>query len=113
MYQRQISSDNIAGMGFDGAASFSGKKTGVQAKLKKHTQHAVFVYCHLLQLAYVEAANNTTEIMHIYTTLITLWKYFHYFPKRAESLKEIQHVLNLPEIKVTKSSDTGWLAQKQ
>ena len=42
---------NIVGMGFDGAATFSGKKTGVQARLKKHAPHAVFVnhHCHLLQ----------------------------------------------------------------
>ena len=51
--------------------------------------------------------------MHVYTTLITLWKYFHYSPKRAESLKEIQHVLNVPEMKVIKPSDTGWLAHKR
>ena len=42
--------------------------------------------------------------------LTTLWKFFHYFPKRAEFLKETQHVLNLPEMKVIKLSDTHWLA---
>ena len=78
---------NIVGMGFDGAATFSGKKTGVQARLKKHAPHAVFVHCHLLQFC-VQAANSTTG-MHVYTTLTTLWKYFHCSPKRAESLKEI------------------------
>ena len=30
---------NIIGLGFDGAATFSGKKTGVQARLKKHAPH--------------------------------------------------------------------------
>ena len=44
--------------------------------------------------------------------LTTLWKYFHHSPKRAESLKEIQHVLNLPEMKVIKPPDTGWLAHE-
>ena len=42
---------NIVGMGFDGAAIFSGKKTSVQARPKKHAPHAVSVHCHLLQLA--------------------------------------------------------------
>ena len=84
---------NIVGMGSDGAATFSGKKTGVQARLKKHAPHAVFVHCHMLQLACVQAANSTKGIKHVSTTLTTLWKYFHYSPKRAESLKEIQHVL--------------------
>ena len=73
---------NIVGMGVDGAASLSGKKTGAQARLKKHAPHAVFVHCHChLQLACVQAANSTTGIKHVYTTLTTLWKYFHYSPK--------------------------------
>ena len=68
----------IVGMGFDGAATFSGKKTGVQARMKKHAPHAIFIHCHChkLQLACVQAANNTTQIKHVYTTLTTLWKYF-------------------------------------
>ena len=85
----------------------------VQARLKKHAPHAVFAHCHLLQLACVQSAISTTGIKHVYTTLTTLWKYFHYSPKRTEYLKEIQHVLNLPEMKVIKPSATRWLAHKQ
>ena len=106
---------NIVGMGFDGAATFSGKKTGVQARMKKHAPHAIFIHCHChkLQLACVQAANNTIQIKHVYTTLTTLWKYFHFSPKRAESLKEIQRVLELPEMKVVKPSYTCWLAHER
>ena len=43
----------------------------------------------------VQAANATLGIKHVYTILMTLWKFFHYSPKRAESLKEIQKVLDL------------------
>ena len=60
-------------MGFDVAATFSDKRlVGVQARLKKHAPHAVFVHCHLLQLACVQAANSTTGIKHVFTTLTTL-----------------------------------------
>ena len=81
-------------MGFDGAATFSGDKTGVQRRLKKNSPHALFVHCHChpLQLACVQAANHTTRIKEVYTTLTTLWKFFHYFPKRAECLKEVKRV---------------------
>ena len=74
---------NIVGMGFDGGATFYKKKTGVQARLKKHDPQALFVHCHchMMQLACVQAANSTTGIKHIYTTLTTLWKCFHYPPK--------------------------------
>jgi hypothetical protein len=36
----------IVGLGFDGAATFSGQRTGVQARIKRHTPHALFVHCH-------------------------------------------------------------------
>ena len=76
----QVSS--IIGLGFDGATTFSGKKTGVQTRLKKHAPHAIFVHCHchMLQLACVQAANSTPGIKHVYIALTTLWKYFHYSP---------------------------------
>ena len=113
--QKKIQLGKIVGMGFDGAATFSGKKTGVQSLLKKHSPHAIFVHCHchLLQLACVQAANRTTGIKHMYTTLSTLWKFFHYSPKRTEGLKEIQRVLNLPELKIIKPSDTRWLSHER
>ena len=45
-------------------------------------------HCHLL-------ANHTEGIKHVYITLITLWMFFDYSPKRSENLE----VLNLPELK--------------
>jgi len=62
-------------------------------------QEFTSLHCHyhLLQLAYVQAANNTQGIKHVYTTLTTLCKYFHYSPKRAECLKEIQRVLEMSD----------------
>ena len=43
---------------------------------------------------------------------MTLWKFFHYSPKRAKSLKEIQKVSDLPELKIVKLSDTRWLVHE-
>ena len=48
----------------------------------------------------------------MYVTLTSLWKFFHYSPERAECLKVVQRVLNLPELKTIKSSDTRWLAHE-
>ena len=61
----------------------------------------------------MQAVNATPGIKHVYTTLMTLWKFFHYSPKRAESLKEIQKELDLPELKIVKQSDTSWLAHER
>ena len=113
--QKNIQLGRLIGMGFDGAATFSGNKTGVQRRLKELSPHALFLHCHchLLQLASVQAANATPGIKHVYITLMTLWKFFHYSPKCAESLREIQKVLDLPELKVVKPSETRWLAHER
>ena len=93
-------------MRFDGVATFSGDKTGVQIRLKELSPHALFVHCHchVLQLASVQAANATPGIKHVYTTLMTLWKFFHYSPKHAV-IKGDSEVIDLPELKIVKPSD--------
>lgn len=114
LMQKNIQLSKLVGMGFDGA-TFSGKHNGVQSLLKKNSPYALFVHCHChpLQLACAQAANNTEGIKHVYTTLTTLWKYFHYTRKRTECLKEVQRVLDLPELKIIKPSDTRWLAHER
>ena len=86
-----------------------------QRRLKELSPYTLFVHCHchVLQLASVQAANATPGIKQVYTTLMTLWKFFHYSPKHAESLKENQKVLDLPELKIVKPSDTRWLVHER
>ena len=81
--KKNLQVGRIVGLGFDGAATFSGRRTSVQTRIKKHTPHALFVHCHchLLQLACVESANKTPGFVHVYRTLTTLWKHFHNSPK--------------------------------
>ena len=37
----------LVAMGFDGEATFSGDKTGVQHRPKKNSRHSLFVHCSL------------------------------------------------------------------
>jgi len=53
------------------------------------------------------------ESKHVYVTLTALCKFFHYSPKRAESLKTVQPVLNLSEMKIAIYSLAGWLAHER
>ena len=110
--EKNLQVSKIVGLGFDGASTFSGKKSGVQTRIKAIVPHALFVHCHchLLQLDCVQAANSTPGIKHVYTSL---WKFFHCSPKRTESLKEVQHVLDMPELKIHKPRDTRWLAHEK
>ena len=115
LVKKELSLSHLVGMGFDGAATFSGRVNGVQSRIKKHSPFAVYVHCHChqLQLACIQAANETPGIEHVYTTISSLWKFFHYSPKRSQSLKEIQTVLELPELKIIKLSDTRWLSHER
>ena len=113
--QKNLHINKVIGMGFDGASTFSGRLTGVQARLKKHAPHALFVHCHchMLQLACVHAANATPGIQHIDVTLTTLWNFFNNSPKRTESLKEVLRILEMPELKIIQPSDTRWLSHER
>ncbi len=84
--EKNIQLGRLIGMGFDGAATFSDDETGVQRSLDELSPHALFVHClcHVLQLVSVQAAIAIPGIKHVYTTLMALWKFFHYPPKRAE-----------------------------
>ena len=49
----------------------------------------------------------------MFGTMVSLWSLFYYSPQKAESLKHVQAVLNLPELKVIKPSDTRWLSPER
>ena len=65
--EKNIQLGRLIGMGFNGAATFSGDKTGVQRRWKELSLCAIFVHCrcHVLQLASVQAANATPGIKHV------------------------------------------------
>ena len=76
--EKNIQLGRLIGMRFDGTATFSGDKTGLQRRLKELSSYASFVHCrcHVLQLASIQAAYATPGIKHVYTTLMTLWSSF-------------------------------------
>ena len=46
LMQKNIQLSKLMGMGFDGAATFSGKHNGVQSLLEKNSPYILFVHCH-------------------------------------------------------------------
>ena len=85
--EKNIQLGRLIGMRFDGPATFSGNKTGVQRRFKELSPHALFVHCdcHVLQLASVQAANATPGIKHVYTILVTYGSSF-ITPQKVQSL---------------------------
>ena len=90
----------LIGQGYDGAATFAGKNIGVQKRMRTLSGHALYIHCscHRLQLASIQAAETIPWIQKMFGMMANLWKLFYYSPKKAEKLKEIQYVLNYPEL---------------
>ena len=61
----------------------------------------------------MQAANSVPEIKKMFGTMGNIWKLFFYSPKKAVSLKAVQSVLKLPELKIVKPSDTRWLSHER
>ena len=49
----------------------------------------------------------------IFATLVSVSKMFHYSPKKFSALKEMQALVNHPQLKMIKPSDTRWLAHNR
>ena len=105
----------LIGQGYDGAATFVGECNEVQKRMRTLAAHSFYIHCacHRLQLANMQAANSVPEIKKMFGTMGNIWKLFFYSPKKAESLKAVQSVLKLPELKIVKPSDTRWLSHER
>ena len=110
MKYKNIQITKLVEMGFDGAATFSRKYNDVRSLLK-NSPHAVFVHCHchLLQLACVQAADATSGI-NMYASHSPPSGNFSIPSLASWSLKEVQQLFDLPELKIVKPSDTCCLA---
>ena len=104
LQSKSITFEKMRALGFDGATTMLGNRTGVQTLLRLHAPSAIYVHCHchLLQLAAVNAVGEHAEVKRVLGTLLTIWKAFYYSPKKAEKLKEIQVELQCPEFKMQK-----------
>jgi hypothetical protein len=61
---RNVPIQKLCGLGFDGASTMFGVRSGVQMRMRYHSPSALYVHCrcHRLQLAAVSAANEHTEV---------------------------------------------------
>ena len=115
MSEKNLEYKELVGQGYDGAATFSGSRSEVQKRMRVHAGHALYIHCscHRLQLASIQAAESVDPVKEMFGTMLSLWKLFYYSPKNPEALKDVQSVLNLPELKVVKPSDTRWLSHER
>lgn len=113
---KKIQANKMRGQGYDGASTMSGKKNGVQQRMRVQcSPKALYVHCraHILQLALVESSVKVPKVKTVISTMMAIWKTFHFSPKKAARLQEIQKVLNHPVLKMIKPSDTRWAAYER
>lgn len=69
-----LDSNNLKGLGTDGAATMIGVHNGVATKLSEKIDHLVSVHCaaHKLQLSVLQSCKDINIIDEIDSTLITL-----------------------------------------
>ena len=111
-----IDAGKLRGQEYNRAAStFSGTKNGVQMRIRTLAPRALFVHCraHVLQLCCVSAARCLPSLKKVFATLMSVWKMFQYSPKKFSALKEMQALVNYPQLKMIKPSDARWLAHSR
>lgn len=109
--RNDIPTDCVYWMAFDGSANMSGRINGVQAKLKKELlPKANYIHCrsHLLNLAAANAARDVKLLQGLFSSLNSLWKFFHNSPKCHNVLTEVQRILNDPALELVRAGDTRW-----
>ena len=98
LQQKQLDPGKLIGHGYDGAATFAGKISGVDMQIQISTADAIYIYhfCRRLQLTSIQAAASGKVVRMFFGTMTSIWMLFYYFPPKPEALKGIQAVLIFP-----------------
>ena len=84
--------EKLCGIAIDGASAMVGSRTGVTTQLKRKNPFIVSIHCiaHRLALASGQAADAVPYVKKYQLYVNNIYRYFHYSPKHAAKLKEIQ-----------------------
>jgi len=106
-----IPTDNLKGMGSDGASVMVGKHSGVAALIRKEVgDHVINVHCvaHRLSLALGGATQNTNMVKIVLKTLNDLHSYYSKSPVREKCFEQVQKAFG-----VNKASSSEAVHQHQ
>ena len=100
------------GLGSDGASVMLGSRSGVSKRLKDQVPFLVANHCiaHRLALAAGQSANEIPYLKRFKDILDQLYRFYEYSAVRTAGLKEIQDILNDPQMKLTQAKDVRWLS---
>ena len=89
LQQKQLDLRKLIGQGYDGAATFAGKISGVHKRIQTSSGHAVYIHCFInrLQVASIQEVASVKEIRMFLKTTTGVWKLFLILPPKAEALR--------------------------
>ena len=105
----------MIGCNFDGAAVMMGKNSGVAKRLADMVDHEfVSVHCVALnlELAALDSTKGSTYLTKFNDTLLHIFKYYHYSPKKRRELHEICDLLEQDQAFYSGLQSTRWLASQ-
>ncbi|XP_017892308.1 uncharacterized protein LOC108632323 isoform X2 [Ceratina calcarata] len=114
MEKYNIPVKNVIGISVDNATVMMGKHDSFVSRLMAENDSEVVVLpciCHSIHLATCNACEKLPP--HVEYLLLSLYRYFTTSPKKEESLKDIQEIMNMAKKKLLQSSTTNWLALSQ
>ena len=110
--EKGVSVDKVIVFGSDGVRIMTGKKNGVATRFKK-VAPMIAVHCmaHRLNLCSSKSADSVPYLKNVFQE--TLKDLFHYFSKsaaRTTELKQIQAVLDSPQVTMKEMYEIRWMA---
>ena len=99
----------MSSFGSDGASVMTGRHAGVATLLHSKNSQMIAVHC---ILGHRTSLKHVSYIKKMKDYLFALWNYFHHSSVRSAGLKQVQELMQIPELKLVKAVDTHWLSNK-
>ena len=102
----------LAGGSTDGASVMSGAHSGVIARIKQIVPIATHCVAHRLALAASQATSASPTMARFERILSQIFVFFSRSTTRTSTLNEMEKVLNEPQIKLQRPTETRWLSHQ-
>lgn len=94
--ENQLKVKDIRGQCYDGAANMSGPYKGLQSRIQKQNEKALYVHCHAhsLNLVLVESAKSSIHFVSFFTIVEKLYTFIANSTKRHAAFVQTQQAMN-------------------
>ena len=113
MKDKGVPLHNLMGFGSDGASVMTGIKSGVATRFRQLCPHMINIHCmaHRFNLCTSLASKDIPYLKNTFEPMFRdIYYYFDKSANRAAELKELQKVLDEPQLKMKEVHDIRWLA---